>query len=109
MTKTYLPKPIKVEAFQYGTDKSPAWFLKALRTRTVQLNPAPGTVVAKTESGKINYYDPKTFNALFESFEEAKDINKDGVIDAREKAIASEVKKKRMPKKKKESVQEPSE
>lgn len=100
MTKTYLPKPIKVEAFQYGTDKSPAWFLKALRTRTVQLNPAPGTVVAKTESGKINYYDPVTFNALFESTEESKDLDKDGEVDVREKAIASETKKKRKTKSK---------
>lgn len=109
MTKQYIAKPIKVEAFVYGQDEVPVWFLKALRSRLIHIKPNPGSIVVKTESGKINYYDPKTFNALFESFEEAKDINKDGVVDAREKAIASEVKKKRTTKKKKEPVQEPSE
>lgn len=105
MSKQYIAKPIKVEAFIYGgNEKSPVWFLSALRKRHVHLLPALGQVVVKTESGKINYYDPKTFNALFESVEEAKDLNRDGVVDPREQAIDTEVKNKRKTKKKKEPV-----
>ncbi|AGH57630.1 hypothetical protein PYDG_00101 [Pseudoalteromonas phage pYD6-A] len=104
MTKTFVAKPIKVEAFQYGFETSPLWFMVAIRKRTIHLMPAKGHIVVKTEDGKINFYDPKTFNALFHSLEEAQDLNQDGVVDEREKAIATETenKKKRAPRKKKE-------
>ncbi|AGH57533.1 hypothetical protein PYDG_00001 [Pseudoalteromonas phage pYD6-A] len=41
---------------------------------------------------------------MFHSLEEAQDLNQDGVVDEREKAIATETenKKKRAPRKKKE-------
>jgi hypothetical protein len=90
MSYTFVAKPIKVKAFQVGTDKDPAWFLKARRLNQVKVLPARGMVVAMTEAGVINYYDPKTFNSLFETLEESLDLNNDGVIDTREKAIASE-------------------
>ncbi|APC46072.1 hypothetical protein HYP06_gp067 [Vibrio phage vB_VspP_pVa5] len=107
MSKTYRAKPTEVEAFVYGgNEAAPVWFLSALRKRQVHLRPALGQVVVKTDSGKINYYDPKAFHALFESVDEAKDLNKDGVIDKREEAIETEVKKKRKPRKKKEEVKE---
>lgn len=110
MSKTYRAKPTEVQAFVYGgNEAAPIWFLSALRKRQVHLRPALGQVVVKTESGKINYYDPKAFNALFESVEEAKDLNKDGVVDTREEAIETEVKKKRKPKKKVEVKEEPTE
>lgn len=105
MTK-FVAKPIKVDAFQYGIEGSPSWFLSALRKKQIQILPSKGHIVAKTESGKINIYDPITFNALFETVSESKDLNKDGVIDSREKAIASEVtKKKRKPRKPKETTE----
>lgn len=110
MSKTYRAKPTEVQAFVYGgNEAAPVWFLSALRKRQVHLRPALGQVVVKTDSGKINYYDPKAFNALFESVEEAKDLNKDGVVDTREEAIETEVKKKRKPKKKVEVKEEPTE
>lgn len=103
MSKKYQAKPMEVEAFVYGTNEdAPLWFLKALRNKRVHVRPAVGHVVALTPSGKINYYDPKTFGALFESLEESKDLDKDGKVDTREEAIATEVKKKRKPRKKKE-------
>lgn len=105
MSKKYKAKPMEVEAFVYGSnEESPLWFLKALRSKRIHLRPSVGHVVALTPSGKINYYDPTTFAALFETVEEAKDLNKDGVVDAREEAIATEVKKKRKPRKKKEEA-----
>lgn len=110
MSKTFRAKPLEVQAFVYGgNEAAPIWFLTALRKRQVHLRPALGQVVVKTNSGKINYYDPKAFNALFESVEEAKDLNKDGVVDTREEAIETEVKKKRKPKKKVEVKEEPTE
>ena len=90
MSKTYIAKPIKVEAFQYGAEPQPLWFLHAIRTKKVPVSPTKGTIVAKTESGQINYYNPKTFNALFCTEEEAQDLDGNGTLDTREKAIASE-------------------
>lgn len=106
MTKTYVAKPIKVEAFQYGFETSPLWFLAAIRKRFIQVMPSKGHVVVKTEDGKINFYDPKTFNALFHTVEEAKDLDGNGTVDAREKAIASETTKKRTPRKSKTKTKE---
>lgn len=96
----YTAKPIKVEAFTFGIDKQPGWYLKAVRLGTIKLQPAKGTIVTKTESGQFNLYDQRTFNALFETEQEAKDLDKDGVIDAREEALATETKKKRTTRKK---------
>ena len=93
MTKTFIAKPIKVEAFQYGAETQPYWFLQAIRTGKVPVHPTKGTIVAKTEAGQINYYNPKTFNALFCTEEEAQDLDGNGTIDTREKAIASETMK----------------
>lgn len=109
MSKQYVAKPLKVDAFQYGTDTSPLWFLQAIRKRHIHIMPSKGHIVAKTEAGKINFYDPITFNALFETVVAAEDLDKDGTIDSREKAIASETKKKKStkPKKTKKDV-EPS-
>lgn len=104
MSKQYVAKPLKVDAFQYGKDVSPLWFLTAIRKRQIKLMPSRGHIVAKTEAGKINFYDPITFNALFETVESATDLNKDGTVDTREKAIASETKAKRKRKPKKEEV-----
>lgn len=101
MVNKFRAKPIEVEAFQFGVDTQPLWFLQAIRKKLIHVMPVKGTIVAKTEDGKINLYDPKTFNALFETVTEAQDLNKDGIVDAREKAIDSEVKKKRAPRKKK--------
>lgn len=102
MTK-FIAKPIAVEAFQYGVEDQPLWFLKAIRTKQVLVRPSKGHIVAKTESGNINFYDPKTFNALFETVEESKDLNNDGKVDSREKAIASETTKKKATKPRKQT------
>ncbi len=107
MSNKFVAKPIAVEAFQYGKDTQPLWFLTAIRKRIIKIMPAPGHIVAKTESGQINIYDPVTFNALFETVDQSKDLNKDGVVDSREEALATETKKKRKYKKnKKEEVNE---
>lgn len=96
MSTTYIAKPIKVEAFVYGGNESaPLWFLTALRKRQIHILPSPGHIVVKTEAGKINFYDPTTFHALFETEESAKDLNKDGEVDTREEAIATETKNKK--------------
>lgn len=102
----FVAKPIKVEAFQYGTDPQPKWYLEAVRKRTFKVSPNKGAIIAKTESGQFNIYDARTFNALFETVVEAKDLNKDGIISPREKAIASETKaKKKAPKPKAETTE----
>lgn len=97
----FIAKPIKVEAFQYGSEPQPKWYLEAVRKRTFKVNPTKGAIIAKTQSGQFNIYDARTFNALFQTVEEAKDLNKDGIISPREQAIATETKakKKRAPKK----------
>lgn len=96
MTK-FVAKPMEVDAFQYGVEKQPAWYLTAVRKGFVKVTPAKGHIVAKTPAGKINLYDPKTFNALFETVAKSKDLNKDGKVDKREEALATETKKKRKP------------
>lgn len=106
MVKQFKAKPIVVEAFQYGVDVQPLWFLTAIRKRQLHVMPSKGIIVAKTQDDKINFYDPKTFNALFETIEQAKDLDGDGIIDAREKAIASEATKKRQ-KRKPKAKEEP--
>lgn len=106
MVNKFKAKPVEVEAFQFGVDTQPLWFLTAIRKKQIQIMPSKGHIVAKTSDGKINIYDPRTFNALFETVKEAQDLNKDGVVDSREKALDTEVtKKKRKPRKKKEPVQ----
>lgn len=103
MGNKYKSKPIEVEAFVYGSNEaSPIWFIKALRSKRIHVRPSVGHVVVLTPAGKINYYDPITFAALFESIEEAKDLNKDGKVDKREEALATETKKKRTKVKKKD-------
>ncbi|AUR82485.1 hypothetical protein NVP1152O_002 [Vibrio phage 1.152.O._10N.222.46.E1] len=101
MSKQFVAKPVKVEAFQFGTDTQPLWFLAAIRKKQILIMPSKGHIVTKSDAGKINIYDPVTFNALFETVAQAQDLNGDGIIDEREKAIATEVAKKRKPRKKK--------
>lgn len=108
----YIARPLKVDAFQYGVDVQPLWYITAKRKRQIHISPQHGMIVARTEAGQFNFYDAKTFNALFETLDEAMDLNGDGVVDAREKALATEVKKKRKTKKKEpepETVDEPKE
>ena len=104
----FIAKPVEVEAFQVGVGKDPAWFLLARRRKQINVLPAAGTIVTKTNSGKINYYDPVTFNALFESVEESQDLDNNGVVDSREKAIATEANQKRKTKPSKKSKPAPS-
>ena len=70
MVNKYISKPVEVEAFIYGSNAAaPLWFLTAIRKRQIQIMPTKGMVVVKTDAGKINFYDPITFNALFIPFE----------------------------------------
>lgn len=91
----YVAKPIEVDAFVYGVDKLPGWWIKARRKNPMLVAPTTGTVVTKSVNGKVGFYDKTTFDALFESKKASTDLNKDGVVDTREKAINTEVKKKR--------------
>lgn len=104
----YIAKPTEVDAFQYGTEKQPSWFLKAVREKKLKVSPSKGHIVAKTAEGRINLYDPLTFMGLFETVSEAKDLDEDGTISPREEAIATEVKRK-TPKKRKAKEVEPTE
>ncbi|AUR87148.1 hypothetical protein HYP58_gp02 [Vibrio phage 1.097.O._10N.286.49.B3] len=101
MSKQFVAKPVKVEAFQFGTDVQPLWFLAAIRKKQILIMPSKGHIVTKTDAGKINIYDPVTFNALFETVEQPKDLNKDGVVAPQEETVATETKVKRKPRKKK--------
>ena len=86
MTK-YVAKPIEVDAFQYGKDELPKWFKKVRHSLpAIPLN----TIVVKTNSNDIEYYTIHKFKELFHTVDESKDLDGDGTLDTREKAIASE-------------------
>lgn len=93
MTK-YISKPIEVDAFTVGQSKDPEWFLLARKNKQVSTLPQSGTVVAKTSDNQIAYYSPEVFDKLFETVEEAEDLDGNGTVDPREKAIATEIKDK---------------
>lgn len=63
---TYSTRFYDVEAFVFGVEPIPHWWIAARRKNSMLIPPSRGTVVAQLPDNNILFYDLKTFRSLFE-------------------------------------------